>query len=68
LIVSEETGLISVAAFGDIETGVTIERVDERIQQHFGVQQSKISMPGRPVVSVVAKREDKVNSGPGMVK
>src|SRR6185437_1057598 len=28
LIVSEETGLISVAAFGDIESGVTIERVD----------------------------------------
>jgi diadenylate cyclase len=73
LIVSEETGLISVAAFGDIETGVTIERVDERIQQHFGVQQSKITMPGRPVVSAIgkredAKREDKVSSGPGMVK
>src|ERR1700683_4555751 len=38
IIVSEETGLISVAAFGDIESGMTIERVDERIQQHFGAQ------------------------------
>ncbi len=31
LIVSEETGKISVAAFGEIESDVTIERVDERI-------------------------------------
>lgn len=38
LIVSEETGLISVAAFGDIESGVTIERVEERIRSHFGVE------------------------------
>jgi len=36
LIVSEETGKISVAAFGDIESGVTIERVEERIRAHFG--------------------------------
>lgn len=47
IIVSEETGLISVAAFGDIETGVTIERVDERIQQHFGVQR-KLGTGSRP--------------------
>src|SRR3984885_1549389 len=47
IIVSEETGLISVAAFGDIETGVTIERVDERIQQHFGVQR-KLGTGNRP--------------------
>jgi diadenylate cyclase len=46
LVVSEETGLISVAAFGDMETGVTIERVDERIQEHFGVQR-KATLPGR---------------------
>src|ERR1700722_9570301 len=37
LIVSEETGQISVAAFGEIESGLTIERVDERINLHFGV-------------------------------
>jgi diadenylate cyclase len=48
LIVSEETGLISVAAFGDIESGVTIERVDERIQQHFGAQR-KVIMANRPL-------------------
>ena len=47
LIVSEETGLISVAAFGEIESGVTIERVDERINAHFGVSGKK-TLPGRP--------------------
>jgi diadenylate cyclase len=48
IIVSEETGLISVAAFGDIESGVTIERVDERIQQHFGAQR-KVTITNRPL-------------------
>jgi diadenylate cyclase len=48
IIVSEETGLISVAAFGDIESGVTIERVDERIHQHFGVER-KVKPTGRPL-------------------
>lgn len=53
IIVSEETGLISVVAFGEIESGVTIERVDERIQQHFGAQR-KVATAGRPA----GKRED----------
>jgi diadenylate cyclase len=47
IIVSEETGTISVAAFGDIESGLTIERVDERIHEHFGVQR-KVTTPNRP--------------------
>src|SRR5580698_386938 len=37
LIVSEETGKISIASFGEIESDVTVERVDERISLHFGV-------------------------------
>jgi diadenylate cyclase len=44
LVVSEETGALSVAAFGDLERGVTIQRVDERISQHFGASR-KISLP-----------------------
>lgn len=43
IIVSEETGLISVAAFGEIERGVTIHRVDERIDQHFGVSPKPVA-------------------------
>jgi diadenylate cyclase len=37
LIVSEETGSISIAAFSEIERNVTIDRVDQRINEHFGV-------------------------------
>jgi hypothetical protein len=40
--------LISIAAFGDIESGVTIERVDVRIQQHFGAQR-KVTAASRPL-------------------
>lgn len=40
LVVSEETGRISVAAFGDLTTGLTLRDVDERICTHFGVQRS----------------------------
>jgi diadenylate cyclase len=36
IIVSEENGRISVAAFGEVELGVTLRRLDERIAQHFG--------------------------------
>jgi diadenylate cyclase len=47
LVVSEETGGLSVAAFGDLERGVTIQRVDERISQHFGASR-KMSLPPPP--------------------
>lgn len=46
IIVSEETGSISVAAFGEIELGMTIAKVDERIYRHFGV--SRKTTPGGP--------------------
>jgi diadenylate cyclase len=36
LVVSEETGKISVAAFGEMESDVTLNRVAERVAQHFG--------------------------------
>ncbi len=41
LIVSEESGAISVAAFGDITHNVTVDEVDARINQHFGVSQRR---------------------------
>lgn len=34
LAVSEETGRISIAAFGEIELGVSLRRVEERLTQH----------------------------------
>lgn len=36
LVVSEETGRISVAAFGEIEMDVSLRRVEQRIAEHFG--------------------------------
>lgn len=35
-VVSEETGRMSVAAFGEIETDVTPARIEERFNEHFG--------------------------------
>jgi diadenylate cyclase len=35
LVVSEETGRISVVAFGDIERDVTAERLEERLAEHI---------------------------------
>jgi diadenylate cyclase len=37
LIVSEETGAISVASFGEISQDLSIEETDRRISVHFGV-------------------------------
>jgi diadenylate cyclase len=40
LIVSEETGRISLAAFGELTAGLSLREVDERICTHFGVRRS----------------------------
>ena len=40
LIVSEETGRISVAAHGEVELGVTLRELDERISEHFGARKA----------------------------
>lgn len=36
LVVSEETGRISIATFGEIHTGLSLEEVEQRIAAHFG--------------------------------
>jgi diadenylate cyclase len=59
LIVSEETGLISIASFGTLERGLTIERADERINQHFGAARRKRLLPSAPAATR-APREDEV--------
>jgi diadenylate cyclase len=42
LVVSEETGRISAAAFGELSPGLTLIEVEETINRHFGV-----TRPGR---------------------
>jgi diadenylate cyclase len=47
VVVSEETGLISVAAFGELVSGLTTEELVDRINQHFGLQRpARAEAPG----------------------
>ncbi len=59
LIVSEETGAISVASAGEMESGVTMERVEERIRRHFGFKGIIAQRPPRvpPIAPVEDVRE-----------
>ena len=45
IIVSEETGWISIAAFGELHQNLTIEQVDDLINRHFGVGKFKAMRP-----------------------
>ena len=45
LVVSEETGRISIAAFGDLETDVTLERVDQRLARHLRGHETRGAQP-----------------------
>jgi diadenylate cyclase len=40
VVVSEESGRISVAAFGELSTGLNLYEVDERICTHFGMRRT----------------------------
>ncbi|MGI8988453.1 MAG: diadenylate cyclase CdaA [Bryobacteraceae bacterium] len=41
LLVSEETGYMSIAAFGELYSNLTLKQVDERVNRHFGVGKYK---------------------------
>jgi diadenylate cyclase len=43
IVVSEETGRISCAAFGELTQGMSINEVGERINRHFGVERPMLS-------------------------
>jgi diadenylate cyclase len=43
LVVSEETGRVSAAAFGELAQGLSINDVAERINRHFGVDRPVLS-------------------------
>jgi diadenylate cyclase len=51
LVVSEETGTISIALAGELERGVTTERVDARVAEHFGAAGKPRRTPPRPPAS-----------------
>lgn len=45
VVVSEETGKISVAAFGEIESDLTLKRAEERMIRHFGWRKAEVAQP-----------------------
>ncbi len=45
IVVSEQTGRVSVAAFGEIEQGVTLRRVDELMAKHFSRRGPSLAVP-----------------------
>jgi diadenylate cyclase len=67
IVVSEETGRISVAAYGELAPGLQLAELRERIERHFGVQRtgpSKIdeSPADIPLVDAAEQStQDKVN-------
>jgi diadenylate cyclase len=46
LVVSEETGDMSVASFGEIHRRLSLREVDERVNAHFGVRKASASLLG----------------------
>ena len=48
VIVSEETGKISIAKHGEIEQGLTSQEVDDRITEHFGGRKTAIRAEEEP--------------------
>jgi diadenylate cyclase len=43
VVVSEETGRISVAAFGEIAAGITLPELIDRINSHFGLERPALA-------------------------
>jgi diadenylate cyclase len=58
LIVSEETGWISIAAFGELHQNLQIEEVDEQINRHFGVGKYKSMRPSFGATSETERVRD----------
>lgn len=60
IVVSEETGRISVAAFGEIASGIPLGELVQRIHRHFGMQRSSEgetgSTPAREEAELVEAR------------
>jgi diadenylate cyclase len=72
LVVSEETGRISAASFGELVQGLSINEVYERIDRHFGVERPPLlpvdefpaDVPLAPETPAVEARSTR---GPGSV-
>jgi diadenylate cyclase len=69
LVVSEETGRISIAAFGELSAGLSATEVVERINHHFGVEKPRAAaideftadIPLSPPAAPSENRSERVN-------
>ena len=66
VIVSEETGRISVAAFGHLTPGLQLSEVDERINRHFGVDRPVAVQIGEAPADIPLAEEN--NAPPAEVR
>lgn len=57
IIVSEETGNISIATFGEIETPVSLKRVELKLTQHFVRRSTRVRSPERRTEEPVEPQE-----------
>lgn len=57
VVVSEETGRISVAASGEIEQGVSIRRLDEVFARHFGRRGPSLILSEQPAGDIPLNSE-----------
>ncbi len=64
LIVSEETGHISVAVGGEIEQDVSLKRVDERLADHFGRRKPQFA-PAEDAAGDIPLDSDELELGRG---
>ncbi len=67
VVVSEETGRISVAAFGELTQGLTVPEVLERIHRHFGVDRPSLSQidDSAADLTLAFKDDSPPQAGPG---
>jgi diadenylate cyclase len=61
VVVSEETGRISIAAFGDIEADVGLKRAEERMLQHFGRRKGESAPPREGAAETTTETPDEID-------
>jgi diadenylate cyclase len=64
LVVSEETGRISVAAHGEVELGITLRELDEFISQHFGARKARPTHDREPAGDIPTSDGDSYEKVP----
>jgi diadenylate cyclase len=65
IVISEESGRISVAAFGELSQGLTVAQVEERINLHFDVRQPALMRTDEFAAGIPPAQETRPEPGGG---